>query len=139
MSCKEIVNNTIYIFQPQTAASVRTLRGKRAKSALKQGVATSEPSVPITVISLEEKDHQSATTTSMTLYTIFCLCNQILVVLCVADQAGEKEHAQYGGLVEALAKPNAAAMEVEVSGQDKEAVSSLERELNEESIMVCEI
>ena len=38
--------------------------------------------------------------------------------------------------MEALAKPNAAAMEVEVVGQDVEAVSSLERELNEESIMV---
>lgn len=48
----------------------------------------------------------------------------------------EAEHAQYGGLVEALAQPNAAAMEVEVVGQDVEAVTALERDLNEESIMV---
>ena len=72
MNFKEMVD-IVDTFQPQTAASARTLRGKRAKSAHKQGVATSEPSIPITVISLEEKDNQSATTTSMTLHAIFLL------------------------------------------------------------------
>lgn len=48
-----------------------------------------------------------------------------------------KVRAHCGGMVNALLQPNAAAMEMEIVGQDVEAVNSLERELNEESIMVC--
>ena len=57
-------------------------------------------------------------------------------MLVAGDVTKEKQHAQYGGMVDALLKPNAAAIEAELVGQDVDAVTSLERELNEESIMV---
>ena len=51
------------------------------------------------------------------------------------DSSG-KPRSGAGGMVEALVAPTAAAMDVELAGQDVDAIYSLERELKAESIMV---